>query len=81
MMPREVAAEIAKQFDLSDREQVNLIGQVKICRKGVVWFASTYIEGVISKDMKLEHIGLTLQKVAEGIMAVHRPTFSNAEIN
>ena len=30
MMPREVAAETAKQFELSVREQLDLIGQVKI---------------------------------------------------
>ena len=42
-------------------------------------FASKYIEGNISKDMKLEHIGSALQKIAEGVKAVHRPTFSDAE--
>jgi len=56
-MLKEVTAEIAKQ-GLSDREQVDLISQVKICRKA--WFASKYIEGNISKEMKLEHIGLAL---------------------
>jgi len=80
-MLKEVVAEIAKQFGLSDREQVDLIGQVKLCRKGMAWFASKYIEGNIAKDMKLEHIGLTLQRVAEGVKAVHGPIFSNAEIN
>jgi len=33
MMPRELAAEIAKQFNLISREQVDLIGQVKMCSK------------------------------------------------
>jgi len=60
---------------------VDLIGQVKMGRKGMAWFAVTYTEGVISKDMKLEHIELALQKVAEGIEAVYGPTFSDAEIN
>jgi len=80
-MPREVAAEIAKQFDLSDREQVDLIGQVKICRKGTAWFASKYIEGNMSKEMKLEHTGSALQKVAKAVEAIHGPTFSDAEID
>jgi len=38
MMPREATADIAKKFERSDREQVDLIGQVKICRQGLVCF-------------------------------------------
>ena len=50
-------------------------------QKGDGLVAVTYTEEVISKDMKLEHIELALQKVAEGIEAVYGPTFSDAEIN
>ena len=49
MMPREAAVDIAKQFELTERDQVDLVGQVKICRQRMVWFASTYVEGNISK--------------------------------
>jgi len=55
-MPREVAAEIAKQFNLTDSELVDLIRQVKICSKRTAWFSSRYVEGNISKDMKLHHV-------------------------
>jgi len=33
MMPREAAADIAKQYELSEHEQVDLIGQVKFAGK------------------------------------------------
>jgi len=44
----------------------------------MAWFASTYVEGNISKP--LQRIGAALQKVAEGI-EVRGPTFGDAEID
>jgi len=81
LMPREAAVDIAKQFDLSEREQLDLISQVKICRQGMVWFVMNYIEGSIFNGMAIEQVRSVLQKVIEGMEIVRGPTFNNAEID
>jgi len=80
-MLRESAVDIAKQFDLSNREQVDLIGQVKICRQGMVWFGLNFLEGNIAKGMAVEQVGAALQKALEGMEIVKGPTFRDAEID
>jgi len=81
LMPRKAAVDIAKQFDLSDREQVDLIEQVKICRQGMVWFTSNYIEGNIVKGMPIERVTGALYKALDGMNIVKGPTFHDAEID
>ena len=81
LMLRESAVDIAKQFDLSNREQVDLIGQVKICKQGMVWFALNFLEGNIAKGMAVEQVGAALQKALEGMEIVKGPTFRDAEID
>ena len=81
LMLREAAVDIATQFDLSDREQVDLIGHVKICRQGMVWFGLNFLAGNIAKGMAVEQVGAALQKALEGMDIVKGPTFRDAEID